>query len=323
MAVNADDVAGFAGDVDEDEFAQLVDTPATYRVLGESHLAVTLLSGGADRTARVAAGTAYGRGVLARFDTTTDLQCAVVASGFRWDTIVVRRDRDDSSAQLVVLQGTTAQAISSSRRVSWTTGNNDDQPIALVKVVAGASTLADMVDLRAWAGNGGMHALSTLALGYLAEVGASVMIGSTLWRRTIDAAGVAAWAPVPLGVANTDWVTPAQWGLDFGEFSTLRSRVWDGHIELAGRLQRSSGAMTAGELPLISTTPHVAAAACRLAHTPSVERKTGGGIAEVYNGTYYEDHAGVQVRVATSGNVYTYLDRGATRVCLDGLRIPL
>lgn len=323
MAVDADEVAGYAGDVDENEFAQLVDTAATYRVLGDSDLAVTLLSGGADRTARVAAGTAYGRGVLARFDTTTDLQCAVVGSGVRWDTIVVRRDRDDASAQLIVLQGTSTQAISSARRVDWVTGNNDDQVIALVKVVAGASTLAELVDLRTWAGNGGMCAVSSLVLPVLAEtVGASVRIGDVRYDRVISAAGVVSWDPVPVP-ARTDWLPPAQWGLDFAAGSTLRSRIWDGHIELAGKLQRSSGAMSAGELPLTATTPHTVAAACRLAHGPSVERKAGGGVAEVFNGTFYEDHSGLQVKIATSGNLYTYLDRSATRVSLDGVRVPL
>ncbi|MDI2023697.1 hypothetical protein PJL18_04245 [Paenarthrobacter nicotinovorans] len=75
-----------------------------------------------------------------------------------------------------------------------TPGTRDDQPLYLLEWTAGDTQPTKIVDLRAWAGNGGMVAMDDLARVYLGRPGARVLIGGT------------DWAYLPVGVGVWDWV---------------------------------------------------------------------------------------------------------------------
>lgn len=188
-------VAGFAGSVDEDQWGQiLARAGGDYSVGGPGDLKVSIVTGGGDRVVRVAAGSAYARGVLATETGTTDLTLSSVGSGSRWDTIVLRRDRNEGTAQLLVLTGTASQAYAAGRKVMWADGQ-DDQVLALARVTAGQSQVQEVSDERCWVANGGMVAASIRVLGTLAGAGTSVWVGDTLWRKRVTDGGVVETVP--------------------------------------------------------------------------------------------------------------------------------
>lgn len=171
----------------------------TYSVGGPSHLRVSTVAG-ADRTVRIEAGEAWGQGVLDDFETST-IGLPNPGSGTRWHLLAVRRDWQPPAGVSVIdyLPGATDQAIPPSRLND--PGVEDDQPIALVQVSATSTTPTAIIDLRAWAGNGGIRVAHPLALRYLTSVGAVVHVGrpgehvvyDAEWRCVVDAAGNAVW----------------------------------------------------------------------------------------------------------------------------------
>ena len=185
---------GFAGTVTEANWSLISTFGAQYGVVGAGDFAVSIVPG-VDRTVRVATGSAWGRGVLVTSDATADVQLGAVTSGTRWDTIVLRRNRATGTSTILALVGTSSAAIASSREVGWA-DDKDDQPLALVPVISGSTTVGTPIDLRCWASNGGVVASSTIALDYLAAPGARVVIGDTEWRRVVSAGGAESWDPV-------------------------------------------------------------------------------------------------------------------------------
>lgn len=193
MAVTADRNVGFAGQVVTADWAVIAGRSARYSLMGGNDLRVTVTSG--DRSVLVAAAPSgvWGDGVLSFFNTSTTLQANSVASGSRWDTVVVRRNWGNSTAQLMVLQGGTTKAVAASRTKDpgLTTS---DQPIALIRVQAGMTAVQEVVDLRCWAGaGGGVVALDEAALGYLDDIGTVVRIGNSWWIRSRNSAGNPVW----------------------------------------------------------------------------------------------------------------------------------
>lgn len=143
----------------------------------------------------VAAGKAHGYGVSDTATATQVVQCATLASGTRFDLIVVRRNWQPllgGPSTLVAIQGgSTIPNIQTIRTIG--PGVEDDQPLALVEWRGSVNTPYRIIDLRCWAGNGGMIAADALALDYLARPGADVLIGSTAWRYNLGANGVWGW----------------------------------------------------------------------------------------------------------------------------------
>jgi hypothetical protein len=108
---------------------------------------------------------------------------------------------------VVSVNGTTAPIIPPGR----TTGPGvvDEQPIALVQVTAGVASPTAYIDLRVWAGNGGVIADNWLALTYLDSLGTSLYTNNDgkRYTRTIGQDGNPLWiASVP------DAYTPL-WGV--------------------------------------------------------------------------------------------------------------
>lgn len=182
---------GYAGPIEPAEWADLTAGLGTnYGVIDAGHWKVTTVAG-QDRTVSIAAGRGFGKGVLDVTDAAETVQLSTVASGSRWDTIVARRTWATPLTAFVGLQGTSTQAISSSRLVG--AGATDDQPIALVQITAGQQLPSAVVDLRCWRGNGGVFAASTDALGYLNAPGSHVRVGSDTWYSQVDSGGSVSW----------------------------------------------------------------------------------------------------------------------------------
>lgn len=169
---------GYTGSIMTDrEWGEVSSRGSNYSVDGAGDFAVTRVPTG-DRAVRVAAGTAWGWGILAV--NSTDLTVTHPA-GSRWDTVVIRRNRDTKQSTVIVLQGTTAKAISSARRVFSGSSQIDDQPIALIQVNATSSVVGEIEDLRCWGSNSGLVATSPLVQSYLQAPGANLRIGGVEW----------------------------------------------------------------------------------------------------------------------------------------------
>lgn len=142
----------------------------------------------------VKAGRAQGFGVTDTAASDQIIQCDTIAAGVRWDLIVVRRNWQPSlggPSTLMAIQAGVNPEIPPSRKVG--PGVEDDQPLALVKWQGGLSTPAQIIDLRVWAGDGGMFAKSELVRTYLTQIGAEINIGGVLWRLAIGANDTPSW----------------------------------------------------------------------------------------------------------------------------------
>lgn len=171
---------GYRGTIDEVQWARMAPhiSAARYGVVGIDDCAVTAVAG-ADRTLEVAPGRAWGQGVMDELNHNPEplrVQLPAVASGSRWDLIALRRSwlETPGKTSLVSVQGTSTKAIPANRLAA--AGDVDDQPLALVRIVAGQSAPAEIVDLRCWAESGGVQVLTDLAMQYLAFPGSMVWL---------------------------------------------------------------------------------------------------------------------------------------------------
>lgn len=142
----------------------------------------------------VKAGRAHGHGVTDTAATDQVVQCATLASGTRWDLIVVRRNWQPAlggpSTLEVVQAGATAQ-IPAARKVG--PGVEDDQPLFLVKWQGGTSAPVQFIDLRVWAGNGGLFAKDDFVRTYLTSLGTEVNINGVTWTLGLGTNSLPAW----------------------------------------------------------------------------------------------------------------------------------
>lgn len=180
---------GYAGSVTETtgkDFWTKIGS-ARYGVVGANDLKVSVTTG--DRMLLVNAGRAWGHNILDTLDVSLSVQLDSVASGSRYDLVVVRRDVT-AKTTVEVVKGTSSRTLPS---LTSTAASHADQPIALCRVDAGSTTVQEIVDLRCWAGNGGLIISNALARDYLAEPGARVLLGGTEYRYLPDANGAFAW----------------------------------------------------------------------------------------------------------------------------------
>lgn len=163
----------------------------------------------------VNAGKAHGFGVT---DTAADnqtVQCATLsgAGAVRFDLIVARRNWQPASGGPSTLEaiagGTTAPDINTVRTIG--PGVEDDQPLALVEWRGDVNTPYRITDLRCWASNGGMIAVDTMALDYLAKPGADVFINGVTYRY--QPIGNGAWAWMSQSPTTYGFVQPSGWSL--------------------------------------------------------------------------------------------------------------
>jgi hypothetical protein len=220
MAATADDNIGFLGEVTSAETPLVLGKGAMYSMVTAGALRVTA-GGTGDRAVTIAAGQAWGDGVLSIWNTGAVLNLDPASGSDRWDTIVIRRTWQPAStptgtAVLMALAGGTSQAIAATRTTDRGV-TTSDQPIALVRVRAGSATISssDIVDLRCWSGQGGgLVAQSEDALQYLADPGTEVRIGDTVWSRQVTTAGALEWKARVLG--GRELLTGASASASFG-----------------------------------------------------------------------------------------------------------
>lgn len=186
---------GYDGTVNELQWAELVPSAgsSTYGVKGAGDLKVTAVPG-QPLMVSVAAGTGWGHGVMDTEAANTTITCDSITSGSRWDLISLRRDWQPLAGgptSVAKVTGTAEKKIPDSREDS--PGVIDDQPLALVQWTAGQTQPTAIVDLRCWAGNGGVVANDTLALSYLNKLGASVTIAGSEWNYVVGLNDTPSW----------------------------------------------------------------------------------------------------------------------------------
>jgi hypothetical protein len=190
---------GYEGSVDYAEWALLTThLGAQYSVFGASAFAAS--AGPADREVLFQPARAAGQGILDDSDAVESLIGAPVASGNRWDMAVLRRDWSTNESQLVLVQGGPAKALPAR---STTPGDEDDQPLYLLRFTAGQSAVQEMVDLRCWHGDGGVVARDLLARDYLTRIGTRVWIQGITWVLGFNSLGQPTWVPDSVWVSST------------------------------------------------------------------------------------------------------------------------
>lgn len=203
------DSAGYEGTVDEPEWSDLLASAGgrQYSVAGAGDWKVTPGTG-ADRQVQIAAGRGFGYGVRDVSDAVENLTLPASSSGTVWHLIAARRDWGANETTFVSIPGSSSKQIPSARETS--PGSVDEQPIALVPVVAGQSTIAagNIVDLRVWGGDGGALAQDELALQFLNRLGTVVRVGTNVWSRVLDNLGSPTWRKTA-GDKSLGTITPA------------------------------------------------------------------------------------------------------------------
>lgn len=183
---------GYDGDVTAAEWAQLLPYAAgmQYGVKTFGSWRPTI-GGAGDRAVTIGAGFGWGHGVVDRNDAPVTLNLPSVSTGSRWDLICARRVwASGGSTTFERVSGTLTPTIPT--RLN-SPGVEDEQPIALARVQAGNSAVAELYDLRCLPGDSGLEAFHELALQYLTRDATQVVIGTRRWKRRIDALGTSFW----------------------------------------------------------------------------------------------------------------------------------
>lgn len=146
-------------------------------------------------TVNVSPGKAWGHGVLDESSAIVPVTCDTPAAGTtRWDLIVIRRDWTAAPgvpSAVTKVNGGTTKAIPAAR--NNTPGTLDDQPLFLVQWVAGQTQPNKIVDVRVWAGNGGMFAKDELVRSYLTRIGSSVKLNGETWSLDLLGNDLPGW----------------------------------------------------------------------------------------------------------------------------------
>lgn len=167
---------------------------STYGVVGGNDFKVTAHPTTA-QAVNVSTGRAWGWGVLDDSSTiVTKVASAPAAGTSRWDLVCIRRNWTlgaGGPSTIEIVEGGTTKALPAGRNT--TPGTIDDQPLALVQWTAGQTQPSAMVDLRCWAGNGGMTAVDELVLTYLDSPGAAISIQGSTWYAGVGLNGTISW----------------------------------------------------------------------------------------------------------------------------------
>lgn len=210
---------GYNGTLGESQLAQMGRfVGAEYGVGGPHDCEVSSTTG--DRAVRVSSGIGFGGFVMDTVAAET-ISLDPVTTGSRWDLIVLRRDWTPSGTPGGV---TTIQVV---KGVASTTGLKvvpagkkrgfgvvDDQPLALVQVIAGQLPVGIIEDARLWPNKEMVAAKSTaLDLFYPdAPFGALAYVPGqrAFWRRESPTGGAVTWARQREPLAGVDILTQGQ-----------------------------------------------------------------------------------------------------------------
>lgn len=203
MALSA---AGFDGTIDEISWATLSTLAGTqYAVAGQTDFEVTARPA-ATLTVNIAAGTAYGHGVKVVSDAQATLALASIASGTRWDAVVLRRDWGGvgGTVSLVGITGTATRGVPAGRLSG--PGTLDDQVLALVQLTAGQTQPTAIINMRTWPSKvqtvSDLLAITNPTIGREAVVLGVAGAPDTRWRYQLDATNNPAWNRDTTGYAQ-------------------------------------------------------------------------------------------------------------------------
>ena len=191
-----------SGSIDAAALPEWVKTArARFSVSGPDDWKVSPL-GSLDRGIRVEVGTGHGDGVTVVTHEYETMSLPYPDVPTRWYLIARRRNWSGTgTATLVALPAGTTPSLpavgDAPTQMKNKPGIESDQPIALVPVTQKDRTVgAGIINLHSWAGPGGVEAAHELALEYLREPGASVKVGSSIWRYELQANNVWDWREV-------------------------------------------------------------------------------------------------------------------------------
>lgn len=213
---------GYTGAVNNVQWAAMAGSLGfDYVAKGVDDWRITAVPGGT-RTVRIAPGTIGGGGVLDTNSAPIDTPLPNVTSGSRWFLVVARRTWQTVNATTIhVIAGTAVKQLPI-RDTGF--GDQDDQPLALVRIAAGQTLPAEIIDLRVVGNNNGvMVGFDSLCLEYVDTVGTVVRIGDAEWTRTLNSSGAAVWSndlPSPVYAvgrlvrSNGDWALNASTSTD-------------------------------------------------------------------------------------------------------------
>lgn len=245
--------AGYDGTVDEVQFAEVL---YRYSVIGPDDFKATTQAG--DRIVSIADGVALGPGTRDVATAIPNIQFAAAATGAtRWDLVVLRRDWQPpgGATTVTIIQGgsTKGYPVVGTAATDWNRrpGIMDDQPLYLQEVVG--TSLGTRVDLRVWAGHGGLTAVSEDVKTYLQRVGAEVLINGIQWVYALGANNVPGWISTATAEATTDIVT----------FGAGWSGLTGGHkprLYTSGRMVHLVGAVNIGTNGVITNMLTIPAA---------------------------------------------------------------
>jgi len=248
---------GYDGTMSEAGWSTLAPLLGSQRcVAGISDFAVTI-GGAGSRAITVATGTAHGFGVADVNSAAIVLNATTVASGTRWDTVVIRRNWSGTggTTTVVIVPGTATQALASGLNSS--PGSIDDQPIALIQLSSASTSVQNVIDLRGIGGRPLLYAsapalplASGQPIGTVAYVPATGQ-GNDVWVNT-SVSGTPTW----VNTSRPAWLTAS---LASGISAFLQTPSYckvNEIVYIRGTVKRSSGADFAdGTTYSITTLP--------------------------------------------------------------------
>lgn len=243
MAIQPSTYGFPGGSIDAAALPEWVKTArARFSVSGANDWKVTAL-GSLDRGIRVEVGTGHGDGVTVTTHEYETMSLPYPDIATRWYLIARRRNWSGTgTATLVALPGDATASLpavgNAATQMKNKPGVESDQPLALVRVTQKDRTVQEIIDLRAWAGPGGVEAAHTLALSYLAEPGAAVKIGRAVYRYELQANNVWDWARYAQ-TTSVGLTGSAGWGV-VGEIE----RAGSDRLRAAIRLVKFGGTMS-------------------------------------------------------------------------------
>lgn len=218
MAINS---WGYDGTVDEVDFGRIMAFSASseYGVDDPNSFKASTVAGQVLMT-QLTGGWAWTSGLVDNMTTMETVQYDPVASGTRWDMVVLRRDwtPPGGTTTLAVIKGGASKALPGRNDVR---GVLQDQPLWLVRIDSGKSIPSEYVDLRIFARNGGCTANDDLARSYVSFTGTMIEIRDTLWIYRVSPNGTNEWKKL-VSFGDTSWVKVAL----AGGWSGSGSYIW-------------------------------------------------------------------------------------------------
>ena len=183
---------GYGGTVEEAAWARMAPRLGVPYWVKDTSSLVASVDTTRDRAIKISPGEFGGTGIFDTSDSTESLQFDYLASGTRHDLVVARRDWQGVAGRTTfeIIKGGKLEALPSYNR---NPGVVDDHPLFLVKLVAGQTRPASIIDLRGYGANGKVIVTHRLAMDYYndypgleLQVGREIYTvrGGRTWMRT-------------------------------------------------------------------------------------------------------------------------------------------